>query len=62
IKKTLLFCFGFLGCMKIPKRNFLHRKLPETIFLCSEKSDICKANVCYLKVAVYFSDIIKRVT
>jgi len=26
----------FLGCMKIPKRNFLHRKLSETIFLCSE--------------------------
>jgi len=22
--------------MKIPKRNFLHRKLSETIFLCSE--------------------------
>jgi len=29
---------------------------------CSEKSDSCKATICNLKVAVYFSDIIKFVT
>ena len=33
-QKTM--CYLFFGCMKIPKRNFLHRKLLETIFLCSE--------------------------
>jgi len=45
----------FLGCMKIPKRNFLHRKLSETIFLCSEiKTSYCPP----LKKGGLISDII----